>query len=87
MTTRQRGAPLHPRDVLPTLYAILKAARLPRVRFHDLRPFGASLLISEGVRLAEVSMLLGHSELPVTTESASRDLVLGHETCGRSLRA
>ncbi len=41
---------------------------MPRLRFHDLRHSGASLLIAEGVQLAEVSMLLGHSELRVTAD-------------------
>jgi integrase len=47
---------LHPRNVLRTLHMILKAAKAHRVRFHDLRRSAASLLIAEGVELAEVSM-------------------------------
>src|SRR5688572_8730870 len=37
---------LHPRNVLRTLHELLKAAKLPRVRFHDLRHSAASLLIA-----------------------------------------
>jgi integrase len=37
-------------------------------RLHDLRHSAASLLIASGVELAEVSMLLGHSELRVTMD-------------------
>lgn len=62
------GTALHPRNVLRTLHAILKTAGLPQKRFHDLRHSAASLLIAEGVQLAEVSMLLGHSELRVTAD-------------------
>jgi integrase len=62
------GTGLHPRNVLRTLHAVLEAARLPRIRFHDLRHSAASLLIAEGVELVEVSMLLGHSELRVTAD-------------------
>lgn len=65
---RRLGTPLHPRNVLRTLHALLKAAELPRVRFHDLRHSAASLLIAEGVELVEVSMLLGYSELRVTAD-------------------
>ena len=65
---RRVGGPLHPRNVLRTLYLILDDAKLPRVRFHDLRQSAASLLIAEGVELVEVSMLLGHSELRVTAD-------------------
>jgi integrase len=42
--------------------------KIPRMRFHDLRHSAASLLIESGVELAEVSMLLGHSELRVTMD-------------------
>ena len=50
------------------LHALLEAAALPRIRFHDLRHSAASLLIAAGVELVEVSMLLGHSELRVTAD-------------------
>jgi integrase len=70
--TRRRGqrsgTGLHPRNVLRTLHRRLDAADLPRMRFHDLRHSAASLLIAEGVELAEVSMLLGHAELRVTMD-------------------
>jgi integrase len=62
------GAGLHPRNVTRVLAAILMAAKLPRVRFHDLRHSAASLLIAEGVELVQVSQLLGHSELRVTAD-------------------
>jgi integrase len=65
---RKVGAGLHPRNVVRILHGLLKAAALPRVRFHDLRHSAASLLLAEGVELAEVSMLLGHSELRVTMD-------------------
>ena len=52
------------------LHGLLDTAdpKLPRLRFHDLRHSAASLLIASGVELAEVSMLLGHSELRVTMD-------------------
>ena len=75
------GAGLHPRNVLRTLYALLDAAKLPRVRFHDLRHSAASLLIAAGVELVEVSMLLGHSELRVTADLYSH---LQQQTAARA---
>lgn len=66
---RKVGGPLHPRNVLRTLHLILEAAgNLPRMRFHDLRHSAASLLIAEGVELVEVSKLLGHSQLRITSD-------------------
>jgi integrase len=50
------------------LHMLLKRANVPVRRFHDLRHSAASLLIASGVQLAEVSMLLGHSELRVTAD-------------------
>lgn len=50
------------------LHMLLERAGLPRRRFHDLRHSAASLLIAAGVELVEVSMLLGHSELRVTSD-------------------
>lgn len=77
------GAPLYPRNVLRALHAILEGADLPRVRFHDLRHSAASLLIAEGVQLAEVSMLLGHSELRVTADLYSH---LQQQTAAKAAR-
>jgi len=52
-------AGLRPRNVTRVISAILTAAKLPHVRFHDLRHSAASPLIAEGVALAEVCVLLG----------------------------
>jgi integrase len=62
------GAGLHPRNVLRVLHGLLDDADLPRQRFHDLRHGAASLLLASGVQLAEVSKLLGHSELRLTAD-------------------
>jgi len=50
------------RHFLPTL----KAANLPRIRFHDLRHTYASLLIEQGENLKYVQTQLGHSSPTVT---------------------
>ena len=80
---RKVGRPLQPRNVLRTLHAMLKAAGLPRVRFHDLRHSAASLLLAQGVQLAEVSLLLGHSELRVTADLYSH---LQQQTAAKAAR-
>jgi integrase len=59
---RKVGTVVNPGNVLRVLYDVLDAAKLPRTRFHDLRHSAASLPVAEGVQLAAVSMLLGHSE-------------------------
>lgn len=65
---RQLGTPLHPRNVLRLLHELLERAELPLIRFHDLRHSAASLLLAAGVQLAEVSKVLGHSEVRVTSD-------------------
>jgi site-specific recombinase XerD len=79
----QAGKPLQPRNVLRTLHALLKSAKLPVVRFHDLRHSAASLLIAAGVELVEVSMLLGYSELRVTADLYSH---LQQQTAAKAAR-
>ena len=61
---------MEPRNVVRVLHAMLDRAepKLPRARFHDLRHSAASLLIASGVDLAEVSKLLGHSEIRITSD-------------------
>jgi integrase len=80
---RKVGVGLQPRNVLRTLYGLLTAADLPRVRFHDLRHSAASLLIAAGVELVEVSMFLGHSELRVTADLYSH---LQKQTAAKAAR-
>jgi integrase len=60
------GAGLDPRNVLRVLYEVLADAKLPRIRFHDLRHSCASVLLAQGVQLAEISLLLGHSDIRIT---------------------
>jgi integrase len=79
------GAGLHPRNVTRVLDGLLKVAepRLPHVRFHDLRHSAASLLLASGVQLAEVSKLLGHSEIRLTADLYSH---LQKETAAKAAR-
>jgi integrase len=60
----------------------LKAAGMPDMRWHDLRHGTASLLIAQGVSLAVVSSILGHSGIAITvdtyghlTEDTKRDAI------------
>jgi integrase len=68
-TRYKAGNPLGPRNVARVLDVLLVKAGLPRaVTFHGLRHSAASLLIAAGVPLVEVSLLLGHSEIRVTSD-------------------
>src|SRR5213595_3424487 len=46
--------------------ALLRRARLRRIRFHDLRHSAATLLLEQGVELVVIKELLGHAHIGVT---------------------
>jgi integrase len=62
-------------------YKCLEAAKLRRIRFHDLRHTYASLLIGNGEPLAYVKDQLGHSSIKVTVD------VYGHLVPGANRQA
>ena len=47
---------------------LLKAAGLPRIRFHDLRHSCASILLAAGVHPKIVQELLGHATIAITLD-------------------
>jgi integrase len=67
---------LHNRSWKP----LLRDARLPRIRFHDLRHTCATLLLSKGVHPKLVQELLGHSSIEITLDTYSHVLPsMGHQ--------
>ncbi len=64
--TDAAGRPIIPESVSHAFHRARIAAGLPAVRFHDLRHSAATLLLAEGVPLAVVSDLLGHSGIAIT---------------------
>lgn len=62
------GANIIPDYLDKTLNKILKQCKLPHVRFHDLRHTYAALMLGSGVRIKELSDLLGHSKTSVTMD-------------------
>lgn len=64
--TTSIGTPLMGGDVTKRFQAALKAAGLPRLRFHDLRHGCASLLLAQGVHPRVVMEQLGHSTIALT---------------------
>ncbi|MCC2628815.1 MAG: putative integrase [Thermomicrobiales bacterium] len=64
--TSSIGTPLNPSNVTHRLQALLKDARQPRQRFHDLRHCSASLLLAGGVAPRPIMGILGHSQIALT---------------------
>lgn len=66
--TYEDGRPLLPGYVSATFKRLQGRAGIRVLRLHDLRHQNASLMLSNGVDIAIVSKLLGHSTLAVTSE-------------------
>src|SRR4030042_4814694 len=79
--TNSIGGPIIPRNLLRDFYKLIKAAGLPRIRFHDLRHTAASLMLNNGVPAIVVSRRLGHSKASITLD------VYGHLIPGMQAEA
>lgn len=78
--TSSIGTPLDERNVRREFDEILKAAKLPAMRIHDLRHTCASLLLAQGVHPRVVMETLGHSQISLTRDTYSHVLpALGAE--------
>lgn len=64
--TTSIGTPMIGSDVTRRFQALLRAAGLPAMRFHDLRHGAASLLLAQGVHPRVVMEMLGHSTITLT---------------------
>ena len=61
------GEPLNHGNILRRIFSpALKRAGLPRIRFHDLRHFFASLLLKQGEGIVYIANQMGHSSPNVT---------------------
>jgi site-specific recombinase XerD len=69
-----RGTPLNPSNVWRHTAALLKRAGIAHHRMHLYRHTFASLHLAEGAELHEVSKLLGHSGIQITSD------IYGHLT-------
>ena len=57
-----------------SFYKIIKQAKLPQIRFHDLRHTFATLLLKAGTHPAIVAAQLGHSSVKTTMDIYSHVL-------------
>lgn len=66
MFTTRSGRPVEPRNLSRSFDRLFRAARLPKIVFHDLRRTTATLLKSLGVPARGAQMILGHANVTVT---------------------
>lgn len=64
--TTSKGTPVDARELVRHFKRVLTEARLPDIRFHDLRHFHASALLQAGVNPKVVQERLGHSTAALT---------------------
>lgn len=57
-----------PRILYAQFKKALKMARVPDVRFHDLRHTAASLMLMSGMELIRIARQLGHSKPSITLD-------------------
>ena len=65
------GTPLDPSNMSKDFKDTLKMARLPNIRFHDLRHTAASLMLLQGIHPKIVQERLGHSDISLTLNTYS----------------
>jgi integrase len=62
---------LDERNVRRGFKDVLTAAKLPKMRIHDLRHTCATLLLAQGVHPKVVQEILGHSQISLTMDTYS----------------
>jgi integrase len=77
--TQRNGAPLHATDVANAFRKLCQKLQLRPIRIHDLRHLHASLLLREGLSLADVSKRLGHANVHVTASIYAHAIDRGDE--------
>jgi len=65
--TNTTGGPIEPVTLLRDYKRLLADAKLPSIRFHNLRHSAASLMLAQGVPLKTIQEILGHSSIAVTS--------------------
>ena len=63
----EAGTPIRPRNLVRQFKELLQKAELPdTIRFHDLRHFAATTLLSNGADISTAQAVLGHTDASVT---------------------
>lgn len=80
------GTPLNPTNLRQRSFGpLLKQAKLPVIRFHDLRHTCATLLLGRNVNPKIVSEMLGHSSISITLDTYSHVLPDMQDSAARAL--
>jgi integrase len=69
--TMDDGRSLHPQSVCRAFDRAIGAAKLPRIRLHDLRHTHASLALAAGINPKVISERLGHATVSTSLDTYS----------------
>ena len=83
MFTSPIGTAFDPRNATREFHALLEAAKLPSIRFHDLRHTAATLLLAQGVDPRTIMETLGHSQISLTLNTYTGGAVSASRVPGR----
>jgi integrase len=64
--TSVTGAPLHERNLSESFHALCDTAKVPKIRFHDVRHTAGTLLHVQGADALVIKEVLGHTQLRTT---------------------
>jgi integrase len=78
------GQPVNPDTLSSAWRRLLRQARMPAVRFHDLRHAHATLMLLQGVHPKVVSERLGHASVGITLDTYSHVLPSMQESAVRA---
>ncbi|MDR7074148.1 tyrosine-type recombinase/integrase [Fictibacillus barbaricus] len=79
------GSPHNASNIRRSFNRLIKLAKVPKIRFHDLRHTHATLLLSKGVNIKVISERLGHSNIKVTLDTYSHVLPTMQEEAVRKI--
>jgi integrase len=82
----EAGEPLDRRYITTHRFKpLLRQAKLPQIRFHDLRHTCATLLLSKNVNPKVVSEMLGHASIAITLDTYSHVLPIMQESAAKAM--
>jgi integrase len=85
--TREDGQAVHPQSVSRAFERGLVAAKLPRIRLHDLRHTHATLALAAGIHPKVVSDRLGHATVSISLDTYSHAIPALQEEAAERIAA
>lgn len=83
----ERLFPFEPRSLAKIMKRAMRAARVPAIRFHDLRHTFATLALANGVPVKVVSEMLGHQNVRITLDTYAHVLPGMHAAAAEQIDA